>query len=124
MGWEVSVVEETESMPLSDREQKILAEIERHFYEEDPALAHAVRNITRKARLGLRLPVLGVIAGIVIIAFTFTRNTFIALSGFALLVASATVLVHSIRARTYEVDSEDDSNSQSAKRGRRRFGRA
>jgi membrane protein implicated in regulation of membrane protease activity len=83
-----------------------------------------VRNITRKARLGLRLPVLGVIAGIVVIAFTFTANTFVALAGFALLVASATVLVHSIRARNYETDSEDETNSQSAKRGRRRFGRA
>jgi len=111
-------------MPLSDREQKILAEIERHFYEEDPALAHAVRNITRKARLGVRLPVLGVIAGIVIIALTFTTETLVALLGFALLVASATVLVHSIRARNYEADGEDESNPQSAKRGRRRFGRA
>jgi hypothetical protein len=111
-------------MPLNDREQKILAEIERHFYEEDPALAHAVRNITRKARLGLRLPVLGVIAGVVIIALMFTRETLVALAGFALLVTSATVLVHSIRARSYEVDGEDESNPQTSKRGRRRFGRA
>ena len=29
-------------MPLDDHEQKILAEIERQFYEEDPELARAV----------------------------------------------------------------------------------
>ena len=32
-------------MPLDDREQKILAEIERQFYEEDPELARAVDRI-------------------------------------------------------------------------------
>jgi hypothetical protein len=32
-------------MPLDDKEQEILAEIERQFYEEDPQLAHAVKNI-------------------------------------------------------------------------------
>ena len=111
-------------MPLSDREQKILAEIERHFYEEDPALAHAVRNITRKARMGLRLPVLGVLAGILIIAFSFTRQTLVAVAGFALLVASATFLVQTIKARTFEVEEDDEENSGNTKRGRRRFRRA
>ncbi len=48
-------------MPLSDREQKILAEIERHFHEEDPALARAVRNIDRNPRTGLRLPLIGAV---------------------------------------------------------------
>lgn len=111
-------------MPLSDREQKILAEIERHFYEEDPALAHAVRNITRKGKLGLRLPVLGILLGVLIIAFSFTRQTWVAVVGFALLVASATFLVQAIKARTFEVDSNDQENSRHAKRGRRRFRRA
>ena len=46
-------------MPLSDREQKILAEIERHFYEEDPALARAVRNIDRNPRTRSATPVAG-----------------------------------------------------------------
>jgi hypothetical protein len=111
-------------MPLSDREQKILAEIERHFYEEDPALAHAVRNITKKARLGLRLPVMGVLAGLLVIAFSFTTQTLIAVVGFALLVASATVLVQSIRARNFDGEDEDEENSRGTKRGRRRFRRA
>lgn len=111
-------------MPLSDREQKILAEIERHFYEEDPALAHAVRNITRKSRMGLRLPVVGVLIGILVIAFTFTTQTAFAVVGFAVLVVSATVLVQSIRARSYDASESDDDNSGDSKRGRRRFRRA
>jgi hypothetical protein len=109
-------------MPLSDREQKILAEIERHFYQEDPALARAVRNINRSTRAGLRLPLIGVLAGVVVIALTFTRWTFAALGGFALLVVAATFLVHAIRVRSLE--SEDQGgDSGSAKRSRWRFGR-
>ncbi|HSG78675.1 MAG TPA: DUF3040 domain-containing protein, partial [Acidimicrobiia bacterium] len=33
-------------MPLDDREQRILEEIERQFYQEDPKLAETVRNTT------------------------------------------------------------------------------
>lgn len=86
-------------MPLDDREQKILDEIERQFYEEDPALAHAVRNIHRKGRFGVRLPLLGVLAGAIIIIVTFTSQVFVALIGFIVMVLSATALVHSVRAR-------------------------
>jgi hypothetical protein len=111
-------------MPLSDREQKILAEIERHFYEEDPALAHAVRNITHKARMGLRLPVLGVLAGVLVIAFSFTTQTLVAVVGFGLLVASATVLLQTIKARSFESEVDDDESGENPKRGRRRPRRA
>lgn len=86
-------------MPLDDREQRILAEIERQFYEEDPALAHAVRNIDHSGRFGVKLPLLGVIVGIVAVLVTFTVSPFLALAGFAVLVVSATALVHGIRTR-------------------------
>lgn len=110
-------------MPLSDREQKILAEIERHFYEEDPALAHAVRNIDRNRRLGLRLPLLGAIAGLVLIGATFTRSTFIALAGFAIVVVSATYLVHALRARRRDLNDDPKIDSSSRQKTRRRFRR-
>ena len=35
-------------MPLSDREQQILQEIERHLYEQDPKFAHGVAAKTLK----------------------------------------------------------------------------
>ena len=111
-------------MPLSDREQKILAEIERHFYEEDPAFAHAVRNIDRSRRLGLRLPLLGAITGLVIIGATFTRSTFIALAGFAVVVVSATYLVQALRARNRDESDDAQIDSTSRQKTRRRFRRS
>lgn len=111
-------------MPLSDREQKILAEIERHFYEEDPAFAHAVRNIDRSRRLGLRIPLLGAIVGLVIIGATFTRSTFIALAGFAVVVVSATYLVQALRARDRDEGDDAQIDSSSRQKTRRRFRRS
>lgn len=90
-------------MPLDDHEQRILAEIERHLYEDDPDLANAVKKIDRNRRLGLRLPVVGLAIGAVIILVSFTSNTLVALAGFALMVVSATGLVHALRSR---VDGE------------------
>jgi len=84
-------------MPLDDHEQKILAEIERQFYEEDPELARAVKRIDRPSRTRLRLAALGVIAGLVTILVFFATNTVIALIGFAILVFSATVLAPEIK---------------------------
>ncbi|MGH8874479.1 MAG: DUF3040 domain-containing protein [Acidimicrobiia bacterium] len=88
-------------MPLDDREQRILAEIERQFYEEDPGLARAVRNIDRPGlrRLGIRLPIAGLIAGALLLLFTFTTSEVVALVGFVIMVLSATALVHSLRTR-------------------------
>jgi len=98
-------------MPLDDHEQKILAEIERQFYEEDPELARAVRDISRPSRIGARLAVLGVIAGLAVVIAFFTTKLLIAILGFALLVVSATALVTGIRARGWQVteaEPEDD----------------
>jgi hypothetical protein len=98
-------------MPLDDHEQKILAEIERQFYEEDPELARAVRDISRPSRVGIRLAVLGVIAGLAIVIGFFTTRTVVAILGFALLVISATALVTGIRARGWqatEAEPDDD----------------
>ena len=106
-------------MPLSDREQKILAEIERHFHEEDPALARAVRNIDRNSRTGLRLPLLGAVCGLVVIGATFTLSTWLALAGFALLVVSSTFLVQAIRARGEGSTDEDDETTQRRRMNRR-----
>ena len=106
-------------MPLSDREQKILAEIERHFHEEDPALVRAVRNIDRNPRTGLRLPLLGALCGLVIIGATFTASTWLALIGFALLVVSATYVVQAIRARGEDATGDDEEQSPRRKNPRR-----
>ena len=88
-------------MPLDDREQQILAEIERQFYEEDPDLAHAVRNISGRgmSRWSMRLAIAGIFVGIVILLATFRYNTIIALSGFLLIVISTTAVLREYRKR-------------------------
>jgi len=94
-------------MPLDDNEQKILAEIERQFYEEDPELARAVRDIQHPSRLWMRLALFGVIAGLAVIVAFFTSSTLIAFAGFGLVVASATVLVNGLRGQAEESDEAD-----------------
>ncbi len=94
-------------MALDDHEQKILAEIERQFYEEDPELARAVRQIAKPSRVGVRLSVLGVVAGLAIVIGFFATNTLVAFLGFALLVGSAAALVAGLRSRAWRSsDSE------------------
>lgn len=91
-------------MPLDDKEQKILAEIERQFLEEDPELARAVRRIERPTRIGVRLSIVGIVAGLVIV-IAYVSATWVAALGFALVVASATSLVNALKARSgWEVD--------------------
>lgn len=86
-------------MPLEDHEQRILDEIERQFYEEDPDLALAVRNIDRSGRFGVRYPLAGLIIGMVVVLATFTVSTPLAILGFVLMVGSATALAYGIRNR-------------------------
>jgi len=96
-------------MGLDDKEQKILADIERQFYEEDPELARAVREIERPARVGLRLSLLGVGAGLVIV-IAYVSTTWVAILGFSLLVASATALVSALRARGWTVSTKESDD--------------
>lgn len=109
-------------MSLDDREQQILAEIERQFYEEDPGLAKAVRNIDRPRRFGVRLPIIGLIVGVVVVIAFFTINTFVALGGFLVMVVSASGIVYELSDRNRR--GSGDGNGGSGKTPwSRRFGR-
>ena len=110
-------------MGLNDNEEKILADIERQFYEEDPELARAVRNIERRSRIGVKPAIAGVIAGLVVVIAFFTTNTLVAFGGFALLVASATALVTGLRARGWPERVPDLSNDRPESGGRDPSGR-
>lgn len=92
-------------MPLDDKEQRILEEIERQFYEEDPDLARAVKRIEKPSRVGIRLSAVGIIAGLAIV-IAYVSITWIAVLGFALLVASATSLVNALRAKGWSSAEE------------------
>ncbi len=99
-------------MPLDDREQKILAEIERQFYEEDPELARAVENIDKTPMVRVRLAVLGAALGLAVILFFFAQNIIFALVGFAVLIASVSVLVPVLRERLVSSDSGESDADQ------------
>lgn len=88
-------------MPLDDREQKILEEIERQFYEEDPKLAETVRSATLASLSGkhLKWALLGLIVGAGLMFGFFTRNTIVALVGFGLMVISVAGIVAIARTR-------------------------
>lgn len=97
-------------MPLDDNEQRILAEIERQFYEEDPELARAVQKVERPSRFGVRLSLVGVVVGLAVI-IAFVDNTWIAVGGFAILVASATALVNALRIRGWRDEHSESEDS-------------
>ena len=99
-------------MALDDHEQKILAEIERQFYEEDPELARAVRQIARPSRVGVRLALIGVVAGLAIVIAVFASNTVVAFLGFGLLVGSATALTNGLRSRGWRAKAGEPQGEE------------
>ena len=110
-------------MPLDDNEQRILDEIERQFYEQDPDLARAVRNIDRRGRYGVRYPLVGLVVGMVVVLATFTVSSWIAIVGFALMVVSATALAYGLRSRLEPKGSDEGGQDGPAAQWLRRFRR-
>lgn len=88
-------------MPLDDREQRILEEIERQFYQEDPKLAESVRDarIATSSSRNLRWALLLFVAGVGLMLGFFTRQTFVALAGFAGMVVAVVWIVAILRHR-------------------------
>ena len=88
-------------MPLSEHEQRILAEIERRLLEEDPKFAHQVGSSFR-AHLGrrLKLAVAGFLVGlVVVISSTFFENVAIGVAGFVIMLACVFLFVRTMRRR-------------------------
>ncbi len=86
-------------MPLNEREQRILEEIERQFYQEDPKLAQTVAKTTLESmgRRWQRLAIVGFVVGLVVMFWFFTIDTFVALGGFLVMVVSAGWLAMNLR---------------------------
>jgi VIT1/CCC1 family predicted Fe2+/Mn2+ transporter len=84
-------------MPLSDREQQILQEIERHLYEQDPKFAHGVAAKTLKSasarnfRRGILLFLAGLTA---LVAFFATTQVWWGVVAFLLMLGGATMAYH------------------------------
>jgi hypothetical protein len=88
-------------MPLDDREQRILEEIERQFYEDDPQLAETVRTagLASASSGRLKWALLGLVGGAALMLVFFTSITPVALVGFALMVFSVAWIAAIARSR-------------------------
>jgi hypothetical protein len=82
-------------MPLNEREERILEEIERNLYAEDPKLAQTVAktSLTARTKRRTRLAAVGFVVGLVIMLGTFTRLWYLAGLGFILMVVSGATIV-------------------------------
>jgi Protein of unknown function (DUF3040) len=109
-------------MPLSEHEQRILAEIERRLLEDDPKFAQQVSS-SFKAHLArrMKLAVLGFIAGIVVVLLgvVATQQPLLALAGFVLMVGSILFFVHALRRRAV-ADRPNSGNPRPARQRRQR----
>lgn len=86
-------------MPLSEDEQRILAEIERNLHESDPRLAREVGETTvyRHALGSLKWSVLGLIVGAAIMVATLQIHFVVAFLGFVVMLLSALGLERNLR---------------------------
>ena len=91
---------EGDRMPLNDREQRILDEIERQLYEEDPKLAKAVAKASpgAQSRRRQQFAIAGFVLGLVLMLGSFTRSPLVAGIGFVIMVACAGWIAMGIRA--------------------------
>jgi uncharacterized membrane protein YgcG len=85
-------------MPLNEHEQKILDEIERQMYEEDPKLANKVARAVRTGndRWRMRLAAVIFVVGAVVMFASFTASWIIAGIGFVIMVSSAGWMAHAV----------------------------
>jgi uncharacterized membrane protein YgcG len=96
-------------MPLNEREQRILEEIERQFYQEDPKLAQTVANTTVESvrRRWNKLAFFGFAVGLVVMLASFTRWTPVALVGFLIMVVSAGWIAMNVRRRRSDTEGSN-----------------
>jgi hypothetical protein len=86
-------------MPLSEHEQRILAELEESLSKADPRFAKSVRETTVYSHSGRRVRwgVLGFLAGLAILVFTFSSSVVAGMLGVVIMFASAIVIERNAR---------------------------
>ncbi|MDE0138392.1 MAG: DUF3040 domain-containing protein [bacterium] len=87
-------------MPLNEREQQILDEIERQFQAEDPDFTKRTSSLNRIPQWYLRVAVAGVVVGSLVLLVTFSFNTVVAVGGFCVLLLSTATLIRILRLTT------------------------
>ena len=81
-------------MPLSEHEQRILAELEESLSKADPRFAKSVRETTVYSHSGRRVRwgVAGFVLGLLILLFTFSSSVLAGLCGVVIMFVSAVVI--------------------------------
>lgn len=90
---------ETAGVPLSEDEQRILHEIERSFYENDPAFARGVSETTlyRHAGRNLKYAAIGFVGGTILLVTSFASSLLLGMLGFLAMLGSAFVFERNLR---------------------------
>ena len=87
-------------MPLSEHEERILANIERRLLEEDPKFAQQVgRSLQSRLIRRMRLAACGFMLGLVILVVGFAQYVALGVAGFVIMLYSLFELVRTKRRR-------------------------
>ena len=106
-------------MPLSEREQRILEEIEKNLHEEDPTFARSVKQQTpqmdeiRRIKLGVAIFVVGFA---VMISFFFSGAVGVGVVAFGLMVTGIVLTAGALRVIALERHSGRDRRERMARR--------
>ena len=86
-------------MPLSEDEQRILREIEENLSATDPKLVQQVSDTTlyRHSARVIKWAVVGFIAGLLLMVFTFTSTLILGVVGFLVMLGCALAIEHNVR---------------------------
>ncbi len=86
-------------MPLSEHEQRILAELEESLVREDPRFAERVRTKTvyRHAGRQCKWAALGFLAGLAVLVAFYSQSVVLGLVGVAMMFGSAVVFERNLR---------------------------
>jgi hypothetical protein len=103
-------------MPLSEHEQRILADIERRLVEEDPKFAQQVgRTLQSSLIRRMRLAACGFVLGLIILVVGFAQYVVLGVAGFVIMLFSVFELVRSRRRRLGLERGESSGTSPSSK---------
>lgn len=82
---------------LSERELRILEDIERNLAAEDPDIQRRMQSVTpRRRKVMLRVGIVGAIVGLAML-LAFTVNLAFGIAGFLIMLASAVAIITAVR---------------------------
>jgi len=120
-------------VPLNENEERILHEIERRFYANDPESARRMETtLPRYLARNCKWAALGFLAGLVVLLVGFASSWVVGVFGFMVMLASAIVLTHNLRrmgqhglqqlSGSMKGRKFNEAIDDAARRFRRRFG--